>query len=167
MSIQVNKLNCDACGAAMDFEAAPDETAGPIITEVPPLDYEAIKLELEAKNAEFQVQLDSLAKAQEQIKKLMQELAEVKDKLEQKEDDFRALTRSQFDVVGQQSIKNKLVLMVQDIGKHTKKCEIEIRRFPINENIHDDVMAAVHVLRATADEFEKLVNTYDCGVIDV
>ena len=93
-----------------------------------------------------------------EVQKIPDDYSEVKRKLRQKEDELLALTQAQLTMKDKFIIHNTFSTLVQTVGKHMKKLELEVRKYPGDYEVHKDIVNTVRTLEETIKVMKEWTN---------
>lgn len=81
----------------------------------------------------------------------------IKAELKEKDQELLALTQSQIIKKNRQMIFNTLSCLTQDLGKHLKRAEMELKSIPFDDEVESDVKSCIQVLENTAYEMKQWI----------
>jgi len=100
------------------------------------------------------------------VEKIPEDYLNLKQELQKKNEELLALTRSQILQKDRYKIQDMLSSLVQDIGKHMKRAELEISRYSSDIEVYRSVMECAGLLEKAAGEMREWVSLKG-GVVDV
>jgi ParB family chromosome partitioning protein len=91
-----------------------------------------------------------------EVQKIPDDYKEVKRKLQEKEDELLALTKAQIVMKDKFIIHDTFSGLAQSVGKHMKKLELEIVKYPGDPDVARNILSTIKIL----DESIKIMRTW-------
>ena len=91
-----------------------------------------------------------------EVQKIPEDYKEVKRKLQEKEDELLALTQAQLTMKDKFIIHNTFSTLAQAVGKHMKKLELEVVKYPGDPDVTRNILSTIQIL----EESLKIMRTW-------